>query len=270
MTATATATATIRAGADHRTRIERAVAARGVAVGTSVGLGIPEGIAVAAAAGLDFVQIDGEHTHLPIDTINTAAALAAALDIAVLVRVPEVTATAVTHTLATGVTGIIAPRIETRSQAEALVRHAHLPPRGTRGVGGRRPLHEPAHSEQDERHTQLWIIIETARGIEHLAEILAVRGISAVLPGPFDLSYDLGVPGRVDHPTVRAGVDEIYRVCVEQGVPVIGSHTTEPGGARTAHRKGARLLLAPADTGVLQRAHAANRAEIMAAVTDSG
>jgi 2-keto-3-deoxy-L-rhamnonate aldolase RhmA len=36
--------------------------------------------------------------------------------------------------------------------------------------------------------------------------------------GPSDLSHDLGVPGQVDHPTVRDAVEEVMAIALAAGL----------------------------------------------------
>jgi 4-hydroxy-2-oxoheptanedioate aldolase len=52
-------------------------------------------------------------------------------------------------------------------------------------------------------------LIESAKGLENLSEILAVKGVNAVQIGPQDLSQSLGLPAQLAHPTVQAAIDRI-------------------------------------------------------------
>lgn len=263
-------------GMSHHTRVSRALIERGFAVGTSITIVDPASVAIAAAAGFDVVQVDGEHAAVGDDRWRAIAAVAAARDITVLARVPDHSVGTLQHALATGVSGVIVPHVSTRAEAEAAVQGVYYPPLGRRGLGGQEPWHEispavdaAARIERDNERLQLWVIIETVEGVDNLAEILNVPGITAVLPGPFDLSAELGVPGQVQHPLVREQLARIVATTREAGVPLVGSHTSEPGGAAASYRAGARILLAPSDGAVLAAGHRRHREEVLAAVEAS-
>lgn len=72
------------------------------------------------------------------------------------------------------------------------------------------------------------IIIESRRGVAMLEEILDHVHVDLVLPGPFDLSLELGLPP--EHPEVQAEVLKVIDACVARGVGVIASASTHPGG----------------------------------------
>ncbi len=57
----------------------------------------------------------------------------------------------------------------------------------------------------------LIVNIESGPAIEALDKILAVPGLDAVLIGPHDLSCNLGVPERYDHPDFLSACETIFR-----------------------------------------------------------
>ncbi len=257
----------------HHSRIARAIAAHGHAIGTSLSIPDPTVLQAAAEAGLDFVQVDGEHRELALSTLERLAVAAALHDVTLVARVPDDRPSTLAHTLATGVSGVLVPRVEDAAQARAIVEATYYPPLGRRSVGGGSPLNEADpvtgadEVERGNARTLLWIIVESVRGVENLAEILRVPGVDAVLPGPFDLSAELGVPGQTAHPEVRRLLATIRAVARDAGVDVVGSDTTE--GATGARAAGSRILLAAADRRVLLegfRAHVGRIQEDLRAV----
>jgi len=52
--------------------------------------------------------------------------------------------------------------------------------------------------------TLLVAMIETVEGRDNVDEIAAVPGIDALLVGCTDLAAELGVPGQLGHPSVKA------------------------------------------------------------------
>jgi len=77
----------------------------------------------------------------------------------------------------------------------------------------------------------LVIMIESAEGVARLPELLAVRGVDAVLVGPHDFSVAHGVPEQFDHPTFVAALKEVIRVCRARGI-AIGAHHLAGSSAR--------------------------------------
>ncbi len=78
----------------------------------------------------------------------------------------------------------------------------------------------------------LFAMIETARGVEQIRNILAVPGLAGVLVGGADLSISmgLGTPGpNFNHPDVEAAVAEVAAACVEMG-KLCGSYISPPDG----------------------------------------
>jgi 4-hydroxy-2-oxoheptanedioate aldolase len=56
----------------------------------------------------------------------------------------------------------------------------------------------------------LIVNIESTPAIQALDEILAVPGLDAVLIGPHDLTCNLGVPERYDHPDFLGACETIF------------------------------------------------------------
>ncbi|MDE2006271.1 MAG: hypothetical protein KGI51_06880, partial [Rhodospirillales bacterium] len=53
--------------------------------------------------------------------------------------------------------------------------------------------------------------------VKNAADIAAVPGIDVLLIGSFDLTTDLGVPGRMDHPKLIDAYEEVARACRKHG-----------------------------------------------------
>ena len=57
--------------------------------------------------------------------------------------------------------------------------------------------------------TAVIVMLETGEGIENCEAIAAVDGIDVLLIGSGDLTTDLGIPGQVDHPRLRAAYERV-------------------------------------------------------------
>ena len=92
-------------------------------------------------------------------------------------------------------------------------------------------------------------MLETAQGIENCEAIAAVDGIDVLLIGSGDLTTDLGIPGRVDDPRLRAAYERVAAACKKhKRVLGVGGirHSTELQGKLI--RLGARFVIAGTDT----------------------
>ena len=64
------------------------------------------------------------------------------------------------------------------------------------------------------------LLIETKAAIENIDAICAVPGISALALAGFDLSVDLGCPGRFDAPEFLAAVEKFERAATAAKIPM--------------------------------------------------
>ena len=90
---------------------------------------------VLAASGAEFVLLDMEHSGIAIDTVKAQIAYAHGAGIVPMVRVTACAYNLIAPVLDAGALGIMAPMIETREQAEALVAACRYRPDGRRGLG---------------------------------------------------------------------------------------------------------------------------------------
>ena len=166
-------------------------------------------------SGFDFAVIDGEH-GLGSESQHTAClqALAATPATAVL-RVPSRDTVAVRRALDIGAEGILVPDVRTENEAEKIARACFYPPRGDRGFSAgtlRAADYGFAvgdYVESEGRELLLCLMIESAEGVDNVFSIAAVDGVDVIQIGPFDLSYDLGIPGQFDHPDFAAALERI-------------------------------------------------------------
>lgn len=186
--------------------VKRALARGELSVGTAFfEFCTPGAPRVAAAADIDFAFFDSEHTGWSNDVLRVLIASANAAGIVPFVRPAATQYHLLSQPLDLGAMGLIVPMVESREQAELLVRSAKYPPQGRRGAAfgmahdDYRQGDVMAKMESANRETMLIPQIETADGLEHVEEIAAVPGIDVLWVGQFDLTASLGIAGQFDN-----------------------------------------------------------------------
>src|SRR5260221_5253346 len=89
-------------------------------------------VRIAHATGHHSILVDLEHSAMSLDVATQLCAAAADLGMTPFVRVPEQTYGAIGRLLDGGAHGIVAPRVETVDEAQAISRACRFPPRGQR------------------------------------------------------------------------------------------------------------------------------------------
>jgi 4-hydroxy-2-oxoheptanedioate aldolase len=224
--------------------------------------GSPMLIEVMASAGMDFVNIDMEHS--PIDS-GLAAHLVRAADaaeIAPFVRVPSVDPGLIMKMLNLGAQGIIIPHA-TRVDCEAAVSAARYAPEGSRGSCP--AIRASRYSQPDwagytraaNREVTIIPLLEDKEAIDDIEGILAVDGVDIVFLGPFDYSVALGISGATfDHPIMAAALDRVVTMATARNKYVMTSvgARIDTNYARMIFDHGVRLISYSADALVFHEA----------------
>lgn len=238
-------------------RIREKLGAGKTVIGTMlVEIRQPAIMTLLANAGFDFVLIDNEHGPFSVETIADLSRAARDAGVTPIVRVPELTYAHVAQSLDGGAQGIMLPRVTERAQVEQCVRYMKYAPEGKRGAvlgrghlafrGG--PLAETLAAMN--RETFLVIQIETAEAVDRLDELLSVAGVDAALVGPTDLSFALGVPGKMEDPKLVAAIEKTLAACIAHKiVPAI--HTNDVNMTASWARRGMRLVSINSEAGLL-------------------
>jgi 4-hydroxy-2-oxoheptanedioate aldolase len=191
-----------------------------------------------AAQGWDYVTLDMQHGALDLnDVVPMLQAIAAGGDATPMVRVPWNDPAHIMRVLDAGAYGIVCPMINTKNEAEALVRAGRYPPLGERSFG---PFRAAQYGGADYwQHANdevlLFAMIETRQAVSNLPEILSVKGLNGVYIGPSDLSFSMGKAPTLDpsDETVLKAMEIILNETRERGL-IAGVHTDGP---KTAHKR---------------------------------
>lgn len=215
-------------------------------------LAVPSGFSAETMAhqGWDSLTIDMQH-----GVIDYAAAVAMLTAISTtntmpVVRVPWLDPGILMKMLDAGAYALICPMVNNRAEAERLVAATHYPPLGNRSMGPIRALlyGGPDYQKNANDTIVAFAMIETRQALDHLDEILSVKGLDAVYIGPADLSLALGCNPAfddVDKPVAEA-IDLILAKAKEHGV-VAGIHNGTPEGALKRIAKGFQFVTISSD-----------------------
>lgn len=154
-------------------------------------------IEVLAKARFDCLTLDAEHAPFDRASLDACLAIGVAKDVPILVRIQELSATAILQALDSGATGIIIPHIDTVEKAQLAAKWARFGEYG-RGYAGttRWADYESVKMaealEKSRRETVVIAQIEEPKGIEASGAIAAVDGIDALFFGPADVTVCIG------------------------------------------------------------------------------
>ena len=169
-------------------------------VGTFVKTPAIEMVEVLGRSDLDFLCLDAEHAAFDRGRLDACLAVARAMDVPCLVRVPVGSPDMLLTTLDAGATGIVVPHVDTVEKARAIAKGARFG-HGGRGFAGStrwagfatRSMPEILQQSIDE--TVVIAQIEEPEGVEAADAIAAVEGIDGLFVGPADLAVSQGLPG---------------------------------------------------------------------------
>ncbi len=112
-----------------------------------------------------------------------------------------------------GAYGVLVPMINTPDEARAAVAACKYPPEGSRGVAGTRVtrygMDLPEYFAEWNKQVLVILQIETPEGLKNVDAIAAVPGVDVLFVGPNDLSANLGIFRKFDHPDFKAALERI-------------------------------------------------------------
>ena len=233
-------------------------------------LGIPNGFSAETMAhqGWDSLVVDLQHGVIDYSSMVPMLQAISTTNVVPIVRVPWLEPGILMKALDAGAYAVICPMVNSRDDAEKLVAYTHYAPQGTRSFGPIRALlyggaDYPKHANET---IVTFAMIETAKALDNLDDILSTPGLDAIYIGPSDLSLALGcapVFDDVDPPVVEA-IDHILARAKAHGV-VAGIHNGTPEAALKRIAKGFRFVTIASDARLMAAGAQAVMAKMRAA-----
>lgn len=156
-----------------------------------------------------------------------------------------------------GASAVISPMVNSRAEAEALVRAAKYPPLGARSWGGYTAVQASGlaagdYLKQANRMTMVFAMVETVQALENVEEIAATPGLDGLFVGPSDLSITLSNGAGIDRtgPRTLAAMDRIAKAARANGL-VAGAWAGPAEGVKTYIKLGYTFLAAPTEVDLM-------------------
>jgi 2-keto-3-deoxy-L-rhamnonate aldolase RhmA len=217
-----------------KNKLRQALFEKRLTLGGWLQIGHPAPAEILARAGFDWVCVDMEHGATDHESMTNIFRTLDGFGTVPVARLPLNDPVWIHRTLDAGARGLIIPMVNSREQAEAAVREAKYPPRGTRGFSYCRASHHgfdfvPYIAEANDEIAVI-VQIEHKDAIAALDGILSVEGVDGAFIGPMDLSGSMGIVGQLQHPQMTAALDRYLAACQKQGVAA-GMHIVHPNAA---------------------------------------
>ncbi|MCX8998327.1 4-hydroxy-2-oxoheptanedioate aldolase [Rhizobiaceae bacterium BDR2-2] len=186
-----------------------------VQLGLWQGLTSSYAVEICAGSGYDWLLLDGEHAPNDLPALSAQVHAAQGSPSHAVVRPPVGETWIIKQLLDIGAQTLLIPMVETREQAEALVRATRYPPHGVRGVGAalaRASAYSriPDYLETANDEICLLVQIESRAGLAAIDDIAALDGIDGIFIGPADLAADMGYLGRSGNQAVQDAIAQAF------------------------------------------------------------
>ncbi|WP_250123923.1 aldolase/citrate lyase family protein [Chroococcidiopsis sp. CCMEE 29] len=229
-----------------------------VVLGPFINCAYPALIEICGHAGFDFAIIDLEHGALHTLVAEDLCRAADCVGLAPVVRVRKNDAPQIQRALDIGSAGVQVPQIETKAEAEAVVRGAKYSPLGARGLSfsTRAGVYSAAGTQITDQLNQESLIVvhvEGKRGVDNIEQIISVPHIDAIFLGPYDLSQSLGIPGQVRDPRVIELMSQCITLIRNAG-KAAGTFADTPEIAKQWIDAGVQYVALGVDVGIFLRA----------------
>lgn len=222
---------------------------------------------MAGMCGYDFVLLDCKHGVWSESEHLQALRALAATDVVSMIRLAGHDAHSIGRYLDMGVDVIVAPNVETADQARMLVGGMDYPPAGTRGFGAsvhrgtRYGLDFAGHVQAPRGDALLVASIESVRGAENVAEILAVEGVAGALVIPSNLTATLGCFMDFSHPAYEKALLRIEQAAAARG-KIVGTGPVPGYPLEALVARGHGFLIVGVDMSLIRDAMSARVASV--------
>ncbi|MCX5749183.1 MAG: aldolase/citrate lyase family protein [Candidatus Saganbacteria bacterium] len=187
---------------------------------------------IMAKSGFDWLAIDMEHGLIDMKDVFRLIQVIDLAGSVPLVRLNVNDASTIRRVMDAGAAGVIVPMVNSADDAQKAVEAVKYPPQGKRSFGlGRAHGYGRKFKEYisaSNSRSILVVQIEHIDAVRNLDEILEIKGIDAVIIGPYDLSGSMGIPGKFNDTKFIKVIGEISKKVKSKKI-ALGFHLVQPG-----------------------------------------
>ena len=237
---------------DNINKIRKLLATNNVSIGSWLQIPHSAIAEILGNSGYDWVAVDLEHGSIGIHQLPDlfrALELGGTLPLA---RLAQASPKDCQQVLDAGAGGVIVPMVESAKNLTLIRDACRWPPAGKRGVGFSRANLFGKNFESYSKESQepfLVAMIESILAVDNLEKILLVKGLDAILIGPYDLSASMGIVTQFDNPKFKEMMNKIRSLCSAANIPC-GVHVVKPSQAELQQKinEGDRFLAYSVDS----------------------
>ncbi len=207
----------------------------------------------------DWFWFDCQHGYMDYKDILDLVRVCDLMGKPAVVRVPSHDPGFIGRLLDAGVSGIMAPVVESADHAAQLVQACNFPPLGTRSYGGRRVIDRHGRGYNRVANDSVVFIaqIESPEAIASIDAIASTPGVDALMPGPDDLVMRRG--GALDVPAPQSLEDDVEAVAsaCRRHEKIMTAIAMGEDNVRRAQKLNVQLMIAAGDVALLAQGSAA-------------
>jgi 2-dehydro-3-deoxyglucarate aldolase len=211
-------------------RIREKLSKKNAVIGSWIQLADSSVAEIMGNSGYDWVAVDQEHGAISFHQLPDIFRALELGDTLPLVRLAQGHPKDCKQALDAGAGGVIIPNIESSEQLQFILSACKWPPAGKRGVGFSRAnlFGENFNDYYQEAQTPIVVaIIESTNAIDNLDSILKVKGLDAILIGPYDLSASMNLTGEFENEIFLSAIKKIRTLAKKNLIPS-GIHIVDP------------------------------------------
>ncbi len=206
-----------------------------------------------AQSGLHFQILDCEHGAYDYATLLPDIIACERQGCAPFVRVSGTNKVEVQRCLDLGARGLVFPQLATADDFARAAASMDYAPAGTRGYNPFVRAFDYGSPSSPRPRPWFVPIVETLEAARQIDAIVALPRIDMIYIGSYDLSAQLGVPGKMDAPELTALVDRIIAACQRAG-KAVGHMALTPEAARALTARGVQGLVHGVDSARIKQA----------------
>ena len=170
------------------------------ALGLTMSDPLEELVEMAGRMGLDYVGFDAQHSPITAERVGQLCRVADGFGITPTMRIPDQSEKSILSYLDKGIRMITVPNLQTKEEAEAIVKYSYFAPIGLRSATSLRTVFNQTGTRKElfEEVNAATIVVpqlESITAFNNLDSILEVDGLTYFAGGPEDIAQSMGLPG---------------------------------------------------------------------------